>query len=279
MIKYGAIIHGGAGNSSPNDPEAKKFLNTTIRSALKMIDNGCRAVDVSEHVIRIMEDSGLYNAGVGSYQTMDGMVEMDAGIMDGNKLECGGVGAITSVKNPISVALKIMRESDHSLIVGKGALEFAMSHGIERHSMVPKTCIRAEEYGTVGVAVLDMYGNMASAVSTGGIAKKMRGRVGDSAIVGCGYYAKNNVGAAVATGNGDIIIKSCVTKRYCDLVASGLVSQDATNIIVKEMGRFPGGEGGIVSVDMNGNFGVSFNTMVMPHAYMSNTMKDPVVSG
>lgn len=271
MPRYGILVHGGAGDGRPDDA-ASGVLRDAVRRSHSALDRGAGAVGVARACIVMMEDSGAFNAGLGSCLTRDGTVEMDAGMMDGSTMRCGGAGAVRDVRNPIDVAWHVMTGSGHSLIVGEAASEFARLHGIRRHAMVPRrgqlarlAAIR-EEYGTVGCVVMDRNGNIAAAVSTGGVWNKAPGRVGDSAIAGAGYYAKGGVGAAVATGNGDVIIKSGVSRRVCDLLESGMTVQDAADSAISELGRLGGGKGGVIALDWDGGAGVSFNTGMMYHS-------------
>ena len=274
MDKYGIIIHGGAGNSTKADPKREHFMRNIIKSAHSMLELGESAINVSKYVITQMENSGIFNAGRGSYPTINGTVEMDAGIMDGNSLKCGGVGAIQDIENPIIAADIIMNESSHSLIVGSSAIEFVQKHGMKKYIMNPTKPTIHGKYGTVGAVVLDMHGDMASAVSTGGLPNRLPGRVGDSAIVGCGYYAENGVGSAVATGDGDMMMKYHVCKECCRLINDGYNVQSATEHVITNMGN---SYGGIICIDSNCNFGVCYNTKSMLHGYVSN-MDEIVVS-
>lgn len=290
MANYGIIIHGGAGRSGGYPEDVARpitaALGDIIESSCMMLEEGMEAIDVAEHAVMRLEDSGLFNAGMGSCLTDKKTIEMDAGIMDGSTMRCGGIGLLKGVKNPICIARKVMEVSEHSLIAGDGADQFAQVHDFEKFE-IPVTADKlrkygdmvkkrtaGEKFGTVGAVVLDRHSNVASAVSTGGIWLKRAGRIGDSAVVGAGYYASNGVGGAVSTGNGDIILKAASAKTACNLMET-LPAQDATDAAVADLGRL-GGMGGIIAVDRNGNFGASFNTEAMPHAYRSKNGKTKV---
>lgn len=201
-----------------------------------------KAIDAVESAVVAMENSGLFDAGIrGSYLTMDGKIEMDAAIMDGRDLSAGAVGMVQNIKNPIRLARLVMENTDHVMLAGEGALELAKAYNIkacnaepteenllnynrflenakkgskekikERHPKNHKylkhtTNNNNEEgnhLGTVGAVAIDKDGNVASAVSTGGGAFKMPGRIGDSAIIGSGLYADNEDGATCMTGVG-----------------------------------------------------------------------------
>ncbi len=276
MCAYGIIIHGGAGDSDTDDPHAKGTMQKIIDSSCKMLRDGCSAVDVAEHAVSEMENSGKFNAGAGSCLTEKGTIEMDAGIMNGETMQCGAVAIINGVKNPVMVARQVMSESEHSLIAGNGALEFALAHGFSKFEIVPKKTqmeklekILMHKYGTVGAVVIDAKSNIVSAVSTGGIWSKTCGRIGDSAIAGSGFYANNSAGGAVATGEGDVIIKSCLTKNVCDMMYSGISVQEAADIAIHDLGRL-GGKGGVIAVGRDGKIGASFNTKTMLFAHVSD---------
>ena len=273
MSKYGIIIHGGAGKTlDASTDKIENALKDVIKSSCLELGDGGTAITVAESAVSTLEDSGLFNAGAGSYTTQHGTVEMDAGIMDGCTMRCGGVGSITSVKNPVSVARKLMDDSPHTLLAGPQASEFAVLAGFSPHriqSGVISSSVNTQplKYGTVGATVIDDNSNLAAAVSTGGLPNKLPGRIGDSAVVGSGYYAKNRVGAAVATGDGDVILKACLSKRAVDLMASGILAQKAAEKCISELGSYDDGLGGIITLDWRGNHGVSFNTESMAHQW------------
>ncbi|ABK76890.1 L-asparaginase [Cenarchaeum symbiosum A] len=278
MDRCAVIVHGGAANQGPGDWFKKGYIRDVAKSAWEKIGKGAAAIEVAEQAVIDLEDSRLFNAGMGSYATKENTLEMDAGIMDGRTLACGGVGAISDVKNPVAVASKVMSLSDHSVIVGPGALSFALSHGMEKYTMELRENMDHEKLGTVGAAILDTHGDMAAAVSTGGTGTMPSGRVGASAIAGSGYYAKNGAGAAATTGNGDTLLMSGTARRCCELMEKKSAAQAASDLSVKELGALPGGMGGIISVDANGEIGFSFNTTSMTYACINDRMDEIWVS-
>lgn len=173
-------------------------------------------------MVRLLEDSPLFNAGHGASFTHDGRHELDASIMDGRTLQAGGVAGVRAIRNPISAARAVLERSPYVLLIGAGADEFARDEGLEtvdtayfstprqweqleklrrlpRDSPPP----RAQKLGTVGAVALDCDGNLAAATSTGGLMNKRYGRVGDSPIIGAGTYASNATVAVSATGHGE----------------------------------------------------------------------------
>ena len=280
MCGYGIIIHGGAGNSKI-DPKIEYFMDVIMKTTWKMLEIDRDCTSITRHAILMMENSGLFNAGSGSYSNIDGIVEMDAGIMN-DDMNCGGVGAIQGFRNPIILSEIVMNMSPHSLIVG----DVGISKLIRKHNNIVNRDIitrditynnnsKNDEYGTVGAIVVDKRGNVCAGVSTGGLPNKHSGRVGDSALVGCGYYARDGIGA-VATGDGDIMMKHHIAKECCDLVTSGYSIQDAVDKSISKMNDIEKCYGGVIAVDNNCNFGISYNTKTMSHAYTSDTVKTTI---
>lgn len=280
-----------------------------------------KAIDAVESAVVAMENSGLFDAGIkGSYLTMDGKIEMDAAIMDGRDLSAGAVGMVQNIRNPISLARLVMENTDHVMLAGEGALELAKAYNIKACNAEPteenlqnynrflenakrsgKEKIK-EEYpknhkylkhitnnneegnhlGTVGAVAIDKDGNVASAVSTGGRAFKMPGRIGDSAIIGSGMYADNEAGATCMTGVGEYIMRICLAKTACDFLKiedneNKVKSKTYNNAVVasskaieKLTSKFGRDTGGIISVDKHGNFAAYANTKSMPIAFISN---------
>ena len=293
MNRFGLVLHGDAGMLVSNDESLlssiENALKEIITTAFSLLEKNESAIDVAEQTVILLEDSGIFNAGLGSCLTNQKTIEMDAGIMDGATLNCGGVGCIKNIKNPIKAARKVLDHSSHSLLVGNGAYQFVLKNGLHDFSMNPNDeqlkkfeditlkKITDKKYGTVGVVVMDKKQNLASAVSTGGMWLKTPGRVGDSPIVGSGYYTKNNVCGVVSTGNGDAIMKICISKLICDLVELGNSIQNATDLAISELSKLHKGEGGVISIDHEGHLGISFNTKSMSRSYLFNDMDSPEV--
>lgn len=292
FMKYGIIFHGGAGPADKNRKdyqEQRQIMKELATSSKNLLDSGDDATTVIEGAICRMEDSGLFNAGRGSCLTINQTIEMDAGMMCGKDLSCGAVAVVKNFANPIKIARRVMEDSKHSLIAGKGVDSFAFDHGIQHHEMSP-TAANLEKFDkmikggqtdighdTVGGIAIDKEGNIAAGVSTGGVWLKKEGRVGDSAIVGSGFYADNMCGAAVATGNGDVIMKSCLSKNVCDLLSSGVTVQHACKKGIENLSKLQG-FGGVISVDKRGNFSFYFNSQIMPCSWFFSGMGEPSVS-
>jgi len=215
------------------------------------------------------------DAGRGSYFNRLGVAQMDAIIMDGRSLNFGAVAAVEGVLHPISLARAVMERSEHSFIVGRGAEEFARSLGIafaapgELLGKAGEPDAPGAPTDTVGAVALDLNGDFAVATSTGGIADKWPGRVGDSPLVGCGGYADNLTGAASATGVGEMLMRIVTTKTACDMLGCGMSAQDAAAAVIRLLAERTGGEGGIILIDREGRVGVAHNSRDMAHAYIS----------
>lgn len=297
------IVHGGAGAwdlSSEKLVEAVSACQSAAALGQALLAEGRTAVDAVEAAVRILEDSPVLDAGTGSYLNAAGEVEMDAMMMDGCDLNIGAVAAVRRIKNPISLARRVMEESEHNLMVGSGAEGFADSIGFPRCAedellVGPELerflALQAHEAyktveifnqpgamgDTVGAVALDKYGNLAAATSTGGTRKKLPGRVGDSPLVGSGAYADNMSAAVSATGYGEALMKIVISKRVCDLVEAGMSTNEACTSAIELLERRVSGLGGLIAIDTRGNIGFEFNTDAMPHAFA--TGDEPIVSG
>ena len=268
--EYVIVIHGGAGNASNRDINAEQqkeyieALSKALQIGEEILANGGTCVEAIEKTINYMENCPLFNAGKGAVFTHDGRNEMDASIMQGYDLNAGAVAGVTDIKNPISAAIKIMNNSKHVMMAGKGASEFAKSQGLEivdssyfftedRWNSL-QNILKASKHGTVGCVVLDKYGNLAAGTSTGGMTNKMYNRIGDSPIIGAGTYANNKTCAISATGHGEFFIRYTVAYDISALMEyKGLSLQEAADIVINEKLLNAGGTGGIIGVDYKGH--------------------------
>jgi beta-aspartyl-peptidase (threonine type) len=284
---YAIVIHGGAGNISPQfiPPERAEAISAKLGEVLEkgisILDTGGTSLDAVEAVIRIMEDSPLFNAGKGAVFTHEGKNEMDASIMDGHNLNSGAVAGIGDIKNPITAARIVMEKSAHVLLSGAGASLFVSANGAEvvdsSYFYTEKRWIQlqqqlkkagVEKYGTVGCVALDSHGNLAAGTSTGGMTNKRYGRIGDSPIIGAGNYANNNSCAVSATGHGEFFIRYTVAHDISAMMQyRGLSIQEAASRVIHEKLKDAGGSGGVICVDRFGNISMEFNTTGMLRAY------------
>ena len=315
------IVHGGAGTLTPERiAPTQEGCKEAALVGWQILTQGGTALDAVEAAVRALEDNPLYNAGVGSCLTAEGNIEMDAGIMEGHSLQVGAVAGVELIKNPISLARKVL-ESPHVLLNGRGAREFARQHDIpfctfkdlltERQyqnwlkvraeqgiddqepryhrreigrlaARIPKE--RREQslqeppekkHGTVGAVAIDEQGRLAAATSTGGIHNKYPGRVGDSPLVGCGFYADDNA-AISCTGYGEDFVRLMIAKRAADTVARGAAAHDAAEATIALLGAKASGTGGLILVDRHANVGFAWNSEHLVHAYITTGMQEPV---
>ncbi len=276
------IVHGGAGNDFDDRVTAFRVgVERAAEAGWAVLERGGSALDAAEAAVRVLEDDPVYDAGHGSYLNANGDVEMDAMIMEGARLGYGAVAGIQRVANPVSVARLVMERTPHSLFVWAGAEQFARSMdvpvcameelvaGSSTHQLRPEDrAFRADRTGdTVGAVVRDAHGLLAVAVSTGGTAGKMPGRVGDSPIVGGGGYADNETGAAAATGHGEPLMRMVFSKTACDLMGQGLSPQQAADEVLRRLEKRLGPvQAGIILVNPAGEVGAAYNTHHMAHA-------------
>lgn len=264
-------IHGGAGNISPQNlsldkkNQVEKLLSQIVERGYQKLQQGESALNVVEEAVRALEEAGYFNAGLGALPSQEGIVELDAAIMDGKTLRAGAIAAARLPKYPISVARRVMEETPHVLIVGAGADALVRKWQLEERGHVPHT-ESSWTYGTVGAVALDKAGNLAAATSTGGISRKMLGRVGDSPIIGAGTYAENGIGALSATGKGEYFIRSVFAYDVIAQIKYGKESpQKALQNTLDRMAQL-GGEGGCIFVTSEGDTFILFNTEGMYRA-------------
>ncbi|WP_289022216.1 isoaspartyl peptidase/L-asparaginase [uncultured Salegentibacter sp.] len=312
VANFGIVIHGGAGTilkenmSDSLEQEYKAKLEEAIRTGHEILANGGTAIEAVQRTINIMENSPLFNAGKGAVFTNEGKNELDASIMDGQTLNAGAVSGVTTVKNPINLAWEVMENSEHVMLSGKGAEQFATERGLEivdpgyfytenrfkslerlKAKNTEKTeldhdgktafvdpFIKDSKFGTVGCAALDKNGNLAAGTSTGGMTNKKWGRIGDAPIIGAGTYANNKTAAISATGWGEFFIRGVVAYDISALMEYKEMSlaQAAKEVIQKKNPEL-GGSGGIIAIDYQGNVSMEFNTAGMYRAKMNKNGK------
>jgi beta-aspartyl-peptidase (threonine type) len=259
------IVHGGAGRVPEEEVGVRlEGCRKAVLEGWRSLEQGGSALDAVEAAVALLEDDPLFNAGRGACLNALGEVELDASIMDGSTLAAGAVAAVKRVQNPIVLARKILEEGRHVLLAGEGARRFAKEVGIpecsERELVVERQRQRFQEtHGTVGAVALDMKGRVAAATSTGGLFGKRPGRVGDSALIGCGTYA-DSFGGASCTGVGEAIIKTVLAKVAVDLLRDGLHPMEAAKQAIGVLEEKARGEGGLILLDHLGRVGYARNT-------------------
>jgi beta-aspartyl-peptidase (threonine type) len=290
MGKYVMVIHGGAVTTDPSTipPEKEAKLRAGLEDALQagweILNRGGSALDAVEASVMRMEDNELFNAGRGGMFTLNGDVETEASIMDGQTLRGGAVSGLRMVKNPVALARLVMQKCKHTFLTADGAHEFALAQGLTlQDPSYFKTDEQRQEWleilqdaevehagkkDTVGAVALDQHGNLAVATSTGGIEGKLRGRVGDSCIYGGGSYANNEVCAASCTGDGEIImLASCAHEVYALRKYKKFSIEKAAQGAVEVYADKLQGDRGIIALDPQGNIALESNTNVFRRAY------------
>ncbi len=302
---FGIVIHGGAGTilkenmTDSMEIAYRNILEEAIRAGHDILNDGGNAMEAVTASINIMEDSPLFNAGKGAVFTHEGRNELDASVMDGNTLNAGAVAGVTQIKNPINLAVEVMNNSEHVLLTGKGAEQFAISRGFttedtsyfytERRYRSLQNAIKREKveldhdekvslidpfilntkYGTVGCVALDKNGDLAAGTSTGGMTNKRWNRIGDSPIIGAGTYANNNTCAVSSTGWGEYFIRGIVAYDISAMMEyKGISLEEATEEVIQNKLTDLGGTGGIIAIDNEGNVSMEFNTAGMYRAHM-----------
>ena len=295
-MKYSLALHGGAGTilkskmTAEKESAYKEALSKALNRGVRILEKGGSAIDAVEKTVQSLEDSPLFNAGRGSVFNADGKHEMDAAIMEGANREAGGVCNVSSIKNPVVLARKIMDNSEHVLLSGEGAELFASLYGLEREDeqyfhdqfryqqwlevkgsdkfKLDHSDSKDHKFGTVGAVAMDTNGLLAAATSTGGMTNKKYSRIGDSPIIGAGNYANNNTCAVSCTGSGEYFMRTLAAYRVSALMElKNMKLNDACNEVVhKELIRL-NGDGGLIAVDTQGKLELSFNTDGMYRAW------------
>ena len=277
---YAMVVHGGAGpkrDQESGDAARASCLKAAELGAAVLADGGS-ALDAVEQAARWLEDDPLFNAGLGAVLNADGEVELDASIMNGETLAAGAVAVVKTVKNPVSLARLVMEQTPHVLLVGEGADEFARKQGIA--AIAPGSLVTALQrerwflrkgaaHGTIGAVALDLRGQVAAATSTGGTAGKLKGRVGDSPLIGAGTVADSRWGAASSTGLGEYIIRVGLARSVLEGVRRGASLAGACEEAIAEMVRI-GGDGGVIAVSPSGEVGWAFCSERMAGAFVTS---------
>lgn len=288
MNNFGIAIHGGAGTilKSEMTPEKEasytKALTEARDAGYDHLVNGGTALEAVEKAIIVLENCPLFNAGKGAVFNAIGQHEMDASIMDGATLHAGAIAAVRNLKNPIALATKVLHNSDHILLIGEGAKEFASAFDIAFESdeyffdqyrfnqwqKIKNTdsfqldhAKKDKKYlGTVGAVALDQHGNLAAGTSTGGMTNKKFGRIGDSPIIGAGTYANNATCAISCTGSGEFLMRAVTAYDVsCRMEYKGLNLAAAVKESIIDRLTEIGGDGGLVAMDREGNICMPFN--------------------
>lgn len=302
------IVHGGAGDiSAERHSSAQEGCQLAALAGWRILQAGGSCLDAVEVAVRTLEDNPAFNAGTGACLSAEGKIELDAGIMDGRSLAVGAIAGVQLIKNPIGLARKVLA-SPHVLLIGQGAQSFANEQGIAgctfedllterqyqqwhaylaKHGLSPDnpemigqqittlSALQEPKRGTVGAVACDSTGGLAAATSTGGIHNKYPGRVGDSPLVGCGFYA-DEYAAVSCTGDGEAFVRLLIAMRAAQASAQGQSASQAARGVVELLGKKTEGKGGLIIIDQSGRIGLAHNSQHMAHAYMTAELAEPV---
>jgi len=284
-IPWKLVIHGGAGSMRPEhgDPDHEECARRGLRDALdagsSVLAKGASAVDAVEAAVRVLEDDPCFNAGRGSTLNAEGVVELDAAIMDGSNRRAGAVAGLRTTRAPVSLARKLMERGPHVFLSYEGADRMAREAGLEQvenswfmtgerkrqlEELLAKGGFDAEvKYGTVGAVAVDVSGHVAAATSTGGLTAKQWGRIGDSPLIGAGTYADDRACAVSATGSGEYFIRAVAAHQLAERMRlAGEPLQTALDGVLDDI-RDLGGTGGLIAVAPSGECAWSFTTRAM----------------
>lgn len=286
---FSIAIHGGAGTISKNDlsPEQEAAYHLALSEALaagySLLEKGASALDAVTAAVISLEDCILFNAGRGAVFTKTGTHEMDASIMDGTSLQAGAISCVKQVKNPVVLARAVMEKSEHVMLSGEGALQFAKEQQLkleeeayffsqfryEQWQLVKDEQVTAldhnikteKKFGTVGAVACDENGTVAAATSTGGMTNKNYSRIGDTPIIGAGTYANNLTCAISCTGHGELFIKAVAAYDVsCLMEYKGYTLQQAMETVTLDKLVKINGDGGMIGADAKGNLALVFNS-------------------
>lgn len=310
--KIALAIHGGAGTilkSSMTDElenEYRNGLQNALDAGWEILGKGGTSLDAVEASVVVLEDNPHFNAGRGAVFTSAEKNEMDACVMDGKTQQAGAVAFVRNVRNPVKLARLVMEETEHILLAGVGAADFAKEMNVEvepdeyfftdfrfqqlltarkenkiqlDHAAEEVSGLKSKAYssksnlkslGTVGAVACDFLGNVAAATSTGGMTNKKFGRVGDTPIVGAGNYADNKTCAVSCTGHGEFFMQAVAAYDVaCRMKYKNLNLSDAANETIEYL-REIGGEGGLIAVDAFGNVALPFNSEGMYRGFVTS---------
>jgi beta-aspartyl-peptidase (threonine type) len=303
---FSIAVHGGAGTVIQGQADEAPYhaaLARALEAGAALLRRGGSALDAVQAACQSLEDCPLFNAGLGSVYTRDARHEMDAGLMDGRHLQAGAVACVSQVKNPVALARHVLDDGQCVLLVGDGAQRFADECGLPRMDAAyfgsaerlaqlrrlqaqsgqaalldhdasdlaarPAPLHENGKMGTVGAVARDVHGNLAAAASTGGLTNKRAGRVGDTPVVGAGFYADNTTCAVAATGTGEHFLRAALAHDiHARMRYLGQSLEQAAHAAVQGTLTDIGGKGGVVAVDGQGRVYCPFNSAGMYRGYI-----------
>jgi beta-aspartyl-peptidase (threonine type) len=276
------IVHGGAGSHQVD--QNKEVLNEAARAGGSVLESGGSALDAVEDAVNVLEEHPDFNAGKGAKLQLDGVIRLEASVMTSN-LEVGAVTGLQEIENAVSVARQVMERTHHSMLGNGFATRFATKCGFEKSDLQTRRTI--EQYrevkdevsdldfdetlemlkdrdtsGTVGCVAAGPNGELAAATSTGGRSSQLAGRIGDSPQVGSGTYCDSQA-AVSATGIGEAILKTTLSRRCRDNIAEGMSPKEAAEKAIEFLDMKTGREAGLIVVDADGSLGSYHNAEEM----------------
>ena len=276
-------VHGGAGTlpraelTPAKQQSFRAGLEAALSAGFRCLEQGGASLDAVVAAVRVLEDDPQFNAGRGAVYAANGMLELDASLMDGATRRAGAVAGVRHVRSPIELARRVLERSPHVMLAGPGAEEFALEQGM---APVPNSFFATEHRrlelervlhgdsppgpesltGTVGAVALDAHGHLAAATSTGGLTGKRWGRIGDSPIIGAGTYAADDACAVSATGHGEYFIRLAAAHEIAALMRHrGLDVVAAADAVMRQLGEL-GGYGGVIAIARDGAIAMPFNS-------------------
>ena len=285
MAEWKLVIHGGAGAMRPvhgdedHVERARHGLRDALDAGSEVLSKGGSAIDAVETAVRVLEDDPCFNAGRGSTLNAEGLVELDAAIMDGANRRAGAVAGVRTTRAPISLARTLMERGPHVFLSYEGADRLAREAKLEQvdnswfvtderkrqlEELLAKGGFDSEvKYGTVGAVAVDAEGHVAAATSTGGLTAKQWGRIGDSPLIGAGTYADDRSAAVSATGSGEYFIRAVAGHQLAERIRLGGQSlREALDGTLEDI-RQLGGTGGLIAVSAAGEAAWGFTTRAM----------------
>lgn len=285
MSRWKLVIHGGAGAMRPvhgdsdHEERARQGLRDSLDAGAAILAGGRSAVDAVEAAVRIVEDDPCFNAGRGSALNAEGLVELDAAIMDGRNRAAGAVAGVRTTRAPVSLARTLMERGPHVFLSREGADRLAREVGLEQvendwfvtaerrrqlDELLAKGGFDSDvKYGTVGAVAVDQAGHVAAATSTGGLTAKQWGRIGDTPLIGAGTYADDRSAAVSCTGSGEFFIRTVASHQLAERMRlAGETLQQALDGVLADI-KSLGGTGGMIAVAPSGEAAWGFTTRAM----------------
>ena len=271
------------------------FGKPSNAAAWKILSANGRALDAVEQGVHVPEaDPTITTVGYGGAPDRDGHVTLDASIMD-ESANCGSVAGLEHIMHPVSVARKVMEKTPHVMLSGDGALQFALANGFKKENLLTpdsekawkewlkkseyKPVVNIENHDTIGMLALDASQNLSGACTTSGMAYKMRGRIGDSPIIGAGLFVDNEIGAATSSGVGEEVIRICGSHLVVELMRQGNSPQEACEKAVKRIVRNQPAKSreiqvGFLAISKTGEYGAFALQKGFTYAVYSNTVNN-----